>query len=377
MAEQTVYVYATSGVTITRALGGGAPFQGNVIGNALNGNAFSWENPSDLNLTFSGAMTAITFDDADGVLTDDPFSGATVTDQRLTQALSIDGVTYAPSAETTRWQNPPPVNVENEYEVTLYGPTGTPYRMVGVSITRGYVTTVVGVTFDGDAPPPGTVLTYIQGVSSYSGTGQTLTIPDETICFLAGTHIDTPDGPRPIESLSAGMLVNTLAKGPQPIRWIGRSAVCGLGKLAPICVKAGVLGNHRDLYLSPNHRVLLHSPMAELSFGQAEVLVMAKALVDDVSVRRCPMPRADYLHLMLDNHEVVFSEGVPAETLFTGSVTMDVMSPEALAELYAIFPDLDTARTQCSHMVLTTAETRYLMRSQSFADVHAAGRCAA
>jgi hypothetical protein len=164
MAERTIYVFSKSNVTITRDLGGGPPVQGDLIGNALNGNAFSWENPSNLSITFSGPLVGITFDDADGVLTDDPFSGSTVVDQRLTNAMTIIVVTYTPNKETTRWKNPAPVNVENEYEVTLFDGAGTAYRMVGVSITQGYVTTVVGVTFDGAPPPPGTTLRYIQGV---------------------------------------------------------------------------------------------------------------------------------------------------------------------------------------------------------------------
>ncbi len=63
--------------------------------------------------------------------------------------MTIDGATYTPSGETVRWKAPPSVNVENEYEVTLYDDEGTAYRMVGVSITQGYATTVEGVTFEG------------------------------------------------------------------------------------------------------------------------------------------------------------------------------------------------------------------------------------
>jgi hypothetical protein len=220
----------------------------------------------------------------------------------------------------------------------------------------------VGVTFDGAAPPPGTTLHYIRGVSSYGGNGQTAPIPEGVVCFLAGTRIETPDGPCPIENLAAGMPVLTLANGAQPIRWIGRSIVCGLGPLAPIRIGAGVLGNRCDLFLSPNHRVLLRSTLAELSFGHRDVLVPAKALVDGVSVRPVPMRRAEYLHLMLDGHQMVFSEGIASESLFTGAMTMDILDDDALAELRAIFPGLDTGAQKLSHMGLTMSEARYLAR---------------
>ncbi len=366
MPERTIHIFAKSAVTITRDIGGGPPTQGDVIGNALNGNAFGWENPSDLSITFSGSSTAITFDDADGILSDDPFSGSNVVDQRLTEEVTIDGVTYTPSPETVRWQDPPPVNVENEYEVTLFDDAGTAYRMVGVSITEGYSTSVVGVTFDGPSPPPGTTLHYIQGVSSYGGSGQSVTIPDEVVCFLAGTRIETPDGPCPVESLTPGQQVLTLDQGAQTVRWIGRSSVCGLGRLAPVCIRAGSFGNDRDLFLSPNHRVLLRSSTAELWFGQPEVLVPAKALVDGLRIRTVPMRRADYLHIMLDAHQMVFSEGIATETLFTaGVMTQDILDAEATAELRMQTPGIDAETQVLSHMALTMQEARHLLRSDA------------
>ena len=365
MAEQTIFVVAKSDITITREIDGNPPYQGDVIGNALNGDAFSWENPSDLSLSFSGPMTGITFDDSDVTLQDDPFSGSTVEDQRLTEAVTINGTTYTPSDSTTRWETPSPVNVENEYEVTLFDDDGTAYRMVGVSITEGYSTDVVGVTFDGAAPPPDTTLTYIQGVSSYSGTGQTVPVPDAAVCFLKGTLIETNHGPIPVEDLERGMRVPTLNHGEQTIRWIGQSLVCGLGHLAPICIKSGVLDNTRDLYLSPNHRVLLKSSLAELSFGQREVLVPAKALVDGVTVIRKPIRKASYWHLLLDEHDMVFSEGIATESLFTGAVAMDVLAQQAQNELHEIFPDFRQSRQTTSHMGLTMSEAQYLIGTRS------------
>lgn len=360
MAERTIFIIANDDVMIERDRGH-KPVDSNILDDAKNGNAFSWQTPSNLTFTFSSTTTGITFDDADGVLTDDPFSGATVVDQRLTQPVNIGGTTYTPSDETTRWKHPPPVNIENEYEVTLYDSAGVAYRMVGISITQGYATKVVGVTFDGPFPPPGTTLHYIQGVSSYNGTGQTLVLPEDPVCFLAGTLIDTTHGLRPIEDLAVGMQVLTLKQGAQAIRWIGRSTVCGLGRLAPICIKAGALGNLRDLYVSPNHRILLQSSMAALSFGEDAVLVPAKALLNGDTVVQVPMPRADYLHLMLDTHDLVFSEGIATESLFAGHMTLRILGADAMAELNAIFPDLPNVRQSTSHPGLTMKEAQYLL----------------
>ncbi|WP_339762514.1 Hint domain-containing protein [uncultured Sulfitobacter sp.] len=377
MAERTIYVFAKSDVAITRDSGGGQPVAGDLIGASLNGDAFSWQSPTDLSFTFSGSMTAITFEDTDGILRDDPFADSTVTDQFLTEPVTINGTTYEPSTGTVRWDNPQPVNVENEYEVTLFDDNGTVYHMVGISITQGYSTQVVGVAFNGATPPPGTTLHYIQTVSTYSATGQTMTVPEATVCFLAGTLIETPAGPLPIEGLKAGMEVLTLSGTARPIRWIGQSSVCGLGKLAPICIKSGVLGNTRDLYMSPNHRVLVRSSKAELSFGQCDVLVPAKAFVDGVNVVRVPMPKASYLHILLDEHDMVFSEGIATESLFSGSVAVGVLAADALAELEEIFPHFQHSQQRSSHLALTMSEARYLIESGSHGDVHSVELCAA
>ncbi|WP_284326969.1 Hint domain-containing protein [Cypionkella aquatica] len=359
MTEQTIHIFAKSAVTITRA-NGAAPIQGDVIGNALNGDAFSWENPSNLTLTFGAPSTAITFDDANGVLSDDPYSGSNLIDQRLTQPLTINGTTYTPNTETVRWKFPAPVSVENEYEVTLYDSAGTAYRMVGVSITQGYVTTVVGVMFDGVTPPAGTTLTYRQGVSSYSGGGQTVTIPPAVTCFLAGTQIETPTGPRPIETLRIGDPLVT-PDGTAPIRWIGRSRVDGRGPLAPIRIAAKALANVRDLYVSPNHRILLRSVAADLYFGTPEVLVAAKFLVNGSTIQPAPMRHAHYFHLMLDTHQMVFSEGIASESLFTGANAMNTLDPAAQAELRAIFPQLDLSRQRLARRSLTRAEVPLIL----------------
>ena len=44
------------------------------------------------------------------------------------------------------------------------------------------------------------------------------------LCFTAGTMIDTPHGPRPVEQLAAGDAILTLDHGAQPLLWAGGSA---------------------------------------------------------------------------------------------------------------------------------------------------------
>lgn len=117
--------------------------------------------------------------------------------------------------------------------------------------------------------------------------------------------------------------------------------------------------------------------MAELSFGQREVLGPVKTLLGGVTVLRMPMQRADYLHMMLDTHELVFSEGIATERFSTEAVTLEVLSPEALAELHAISPHLQESQQILSHIGLSMTQARYLMKTQTYGEVQAIQLCAA
>ncbi len=132
------------------------------------------------------------------------------------------------------------------------------------------------------------------------------------ICFLSGTLIETPAGPCPVNMLRVGDEVMTRDCGARPILWIGGGAFAGRANATPVVIRAGRLGNHRDLVLSPNHRVLVGS-------GSGEGLLPVKALIDGRGVVAVPSPRVIYVHLLLDGHHVVLAEGAGVESLWPGS----------------------------------------------------------
>lgn len=94
--------------------------------------------------------------------------------------------------------------------------------------------------------------------------------------FVAGTPIDTLGGPIPVESLKLGTQVRTRDHGFQPLGWTDRSARVAEGGDAPVVFAAGALGAHDEIELSPCHRVLVASNLADFIFGSAQVLIKAK-----------------------------------------------------------------------------------------------------
>ena len=164
---------------------------------------------------------------------------------------------------------------------------------------------------------------------------------DSVPCFVAGTMIKTLQGEVSVEDLLPGDLVLTLDDGPQPVRWIGTREVHGEGKLAPIRFESGALGQHRALMLSPQHRVMIRDTYAELMFGEAEVLVSAKDLVNDNTIRQLESASVTYVHILFDRHQVVFSEGLATESFLPGPQTTRSFERHLIDEICTIFPELD------------------------------------
>jgi hypothetical protein len=179
-----------------------------------------------------------------------------------------------------------------------------------------------------------------------SSTGQTDTgfvIIDSVPCFVAGTLVLTPGGEVPVEGLCPGDLVMTKDDGPQPLRWIGQRQVEARGEFAPICIAPGTFGEHRQLLVSPLHRILIRDSLAEMLFGEREVLVAARDLVNDYSVRRIEGGTVDYVHIMFDRHQVVFSEGLETESFLPGPQIVHSFEADVIGEIVALFPELDPA----------------------------------
>ena len=160
------------------------------------------------------------------------------------------------------------------------------------------------------------------------------------ICFTAGTQILTPQGQRAVETLCPGDLVVTRDHGMQPVRWTGLRKVAGRGALAPVRFAPGAIGNSVELILSPQHRVLARGWRVELFFGEAEVLVPAKQLVNGTTIRQEPCDEVEYVHFACDAHEIVLADGAMCETLHLGPVALNAMPPDARRELEAIFPEI-------------------------------------
>ncbi|OAN81002.1 hypothetical protein A8B78_09965 [Jannaschia sp. EhC01] len=186
----------------------------------------------------------------------------------------------------------------------------------------------------------------IEEVAIYDEPAQGNSVP----CFTKGTLILTPKGKVPVEYLRVGDLVCTMDRGPQPIRWIGsRNVVLGRAGsgsdvLRPVRIRAGALGNGlptRDLLVSRQHRMLISSRIAARMFHSPRVLAAAIKLValPGIQVDEA-VHHVAYLHLMFDQHEVIFAEDAPTESLYLGAEALKALGAEAWREILSLFPEL-------------------------------------
>jgi len=201
----------------------------------------------------------------------------------------------------------------------------------------------LGLTGDGDTEE----FAFTYTAENPAGTNDTgFVLVDSVPCFVAGTMIRTPGGNRAVETLEPGDLVITRDEGAQPLRWIGRRRIAAAGEFAPIHIAADTFGRHRKLALSPLHRVLIRDSLAELLFGEGEVLVAARDLVNDRTVRRVEGGEGgeggevEYVHLLFDRHQVIYSEGLQTESFLPGPQTTSSFEAEVMDEICAIFPEL-------------------------------------
>ena len=152
--------------------------------------------------------------------------------------------------------------------------------------------------------------------------------------FTRGTHITLASGAQvPIEDLAVGDRVLTRDDGTQKVRWIGQSTVRAVGDFAPICIRAGALNNFNDLVVSPDHRLFIYQRSDQLGAGRSELLVKARHLVNGDTVIRQDGGFVDYFQLLFDAHQIIYAEGIAAESTLVDTRTRATMPDEVTAQL--------------------------------------------
>lgn len=156
------------------------------------------------------------------------------------------------------------------------------------------------------------------------------------VSFTRGTQITLGSGQqRAIEDLRQGDPVLTRDDGVQRIRWIGQSTQRAHGTFAPIRIAAGTLNNADDLVVSPDHRLFVYQRTDRLGAGRSELLVKARHLVNGTTVTVQTGGFVDYFQLLFDSHQIIYAEGIAAESMLIDDRTAPLLDTDALKDLVA------------------------------------------
>jgi autotransporter passenger strand-loop-strand repeat protein len=159
-------------------------------------------------------------------------------------------------------------------------------------------------------------------VLANDGSGGTLVT---AACYRAGTLIRTDRGEVPVEQLRAGDRVASAFGGMTQVVWLGHRRVdCRRHPrpqdVWPVRVAAGAFGAERprrDIWLSPDHAVFVTGDAAS---GAPGVLIPIRTLVNGATITQEAVDEVMYWHVELPAHDVIFAEGLAAESyLDTGN----------------------------------------------------------
>ena len=218
----------------------------------------------------------------------------------------------------------------------------------------------------------GTAVHINLSVTDAEGVTGTTTIKAEAYCFLAGTSIATPSGPKNIEDLRAGDLVLTAEGQEVAARWIGVQTVSTVFadalRVLPIRIKAGALAQNvpsRDLLVSPDHALFIEG-----------VLVQAGALVNGSTItREAHLPSTfTYYHLETADHSLILAENTPAETFIDNVDRMafdNWREHEALGEGEPIL-EMSYPRAKSQRQVPTAIRRRLTERAEALGNSQSA-----
>lgn len=184
------------------------------------------------------------------------------------------------------------------------------------------------------------------------------------LCLMRGTRVATPDGQMRVECLRPGDLVMTGSGRALPVLWIGldprRFGPDGAAPHAPIRIPEGHFGPscpQADLFVSPQHRILVTLEAEPEGTAHTDALVAAKHLCSPeiCALRHCahrascaamqhprPTPiscetpvEVEYYAILLAQHDTLLAEGIEVESLLLGPMVLSqhpklaALAPEA------------------------------------------------
>ena len=268
-------------------------------------------NSSGRLITSGDGAPVVTSSDLSTATSVDRFAGANATFNDVSSVSSTDflgaSVSITPRGAISL----------NLSQKPTQGGTGTSYDTLTLEFTDKNILTPAAE--DGDINRVGIVTeTFVvvnrKGeVKDVDASGKATIHADATVipCYARGTLISTTRGEVAVEKLRVGDMLHTANGGSSAVVWLGHRHVDCNRQLDkeeayPIRVSKDAFGPglpKRDLWLSPKHAVFVNG-----------ALVPIQCLINGTTITQDIKPRVSYYHIELTEHNVIFAEGMPAES---------------------------------------------------------------
>ncbi|WP_420862953.1 Hint domain-containing protein [Algirhabdus cladophorae] len=151
------------------------------------------------------------------------------------------------------------------------------------------------------------------GLSAYSAPDQVLSTRGAAHIggFALGSSLLTRNGKIPIQNVRAGDEVFTLDHGLQAVERVLVTYSEASADRTPVKIRKGALRNSVDLWVCPDQLMMINDWNAELLFGDSEVLVPARYLVDNAKITEdFNAPCVTYFHILFASHHLVMVDGI-------------------------------------------------------------------
>jgi hypothetical protein len=164
----------------------------------------------------------------------------------------------------------------------------------------------------------GVAMTLASGVSPNftvgTENGQPVIVDNSVVCFAAGALIRSARGDVPIEDLKVSDLVVVSSGEHRPVKWAGHKTfdLRGLPKThpaRPIRIAADAIGPGQ-----PSHALYVSAPHSVCVDLCGETLIPVEYLVNGATIARCEVDEITYWHVELDSHDIIFANGLRAES---------------------------------------------------------------
>jgi len=231
------------------------------------------------------------------------------------------------------------------YAIQFKATTSSSDLQPGDSLSFGFTSMETPAQLSGNSsfyPSTPETTSFVYMGAPFSDAGFEFTATVSTACYCAGTIILTKRGDVAVEDLAIGDNVVTTSGALRPIRWLGHRRIDisrhpDPAAVWPVRVTANAFGDRlprRDLWLSPGHNIVFDG-----------VIMPISALINGRSVAQVEQAQVEYWHVELDAHDIMFAEGLPAESYLDCGNRVAFANGGAFAEAHPDFKPRHWAET--------------------------------